>query len=167
MPRVGSVMKKDFLTTAFERIRGRMTRMGTADEYSDDLQDAFCRLWSRRGQISDSDQAEGLLTVTAKNIRIDNIRRQKRHPSANLEDSGQIEESATTGNEADELYREVDRIISGSLSERDRKILHLRDRDGWEFDEIAESLGLTESNVRMILSRARKTVREAYRNRKR
>ncbi len=159
-------MKRDFLTTAFERIRGRMTRMGTADEYSDDLQDAFCRLWSRRESISDSCQAEGLLTVTARNIRIDNLRRHNRHPSVNIEDTCPIPESVSETDEITELYNEVDRIIGENLSERDRRILHLRDRNGWEFEEIAEYLGLTESNVRMILSRARKTVREAYRKRK-
>lgn len=156
-------MKRDFLTTAFERIRGRMTRMGTADEYSDDLQDAFCRLWSHRESIADSGQAEGLLTVTARNIRIDNLRRHSRHPSVNVEDAGPIPDSVSETDEITELYNEVDRIIGENLSERDRKILHLRDRDGWDFEEIAEHLGLTESNVRMILSRARKTVREAYR----
>ncbi len=159
-------MKRDFLTTAFERIRGRMTRMGTADEYSDDLQDAFCRLWSRRELIADSGQAEGLLTVTARNIRIDNLRRHNRHPSVNIEDACPIPDSVSETDVITELYNEVDRIIGENLSERDRRILHLRDRDGWEFEEIADHLGLTESNVRMILSRARKAVREAYRKRK-
>lgn len=158
-------MKRDFLTTAFERIRGRMTRMGTADEYSDDLQDAFCRLWSRREAIADTGQAEGMLTVTARHIRIDNLRHSSRYPTVNVEDAGPIQDTEP-GNDFSEIYSEVDRIIAKNLSERDRKILHLRDRDGWEFEEIAGHLGLTESNVRMILSRARKTVREIYRKRK-
>ena len=156
-------MKRDFLTTAFERIRGRMTRMGTADEYSDDLQDAFCRLWSRRDSIADAGQAEGMLTVTVRNIHIDNLRQRSRHPSVKMEDAGPIPDTEAESDNAEELYNEIDRIMATHLSERDRMILHLRDRNGWEFEKIAGHLGLTESNVRMILSRARKTVREIYR----
>ncbi|MDE6855666.1 MAG: sigma-70 family RNA polymerase sigma factor, partial [Muribaculaceae bacterium] len=40
--------------------------------------------------------------------------------------------------------------------------LYPRDRDGWEFDEIAESFGISEANARMIVSRARKTIRSLY-----
>lgn len=156
-------MKRDYLTTAFERIRGRMTRMGNDDDFSDDLQDAFCRLWSRRDAIVDPGQAEGLLTVTARNIHVDNLRHRSRHPQVNVDDAMPIQDSDTENDYTAELYEEVDRIISENLSERDRKILHLRDRNGWEYEEIAEHLGLTESNVRMILSRARKAVRETYR----
>lgn len=159
-------MKRDILTSAFERIRGRMTRMGVADDCSDDLQDAFCRLWSRRGQISDSRHAESLLEVTARHIRIDNIRRQNRHPSVSLEVADGCENAEQEADEISALYAEIDSIISHTLSDRDRKILYLRDRDGWEFEEIAESLHLSESNVSMIVSRARKAVRETYRNRK-
>lgn len=159
-------MKRDFLTTAFERIRGRMTRMGNDDDYADDLQDAFCRLWSRRDSIADPEQAEGLLKVTVRNIHIDNLRHRGRYPSVNMEDAGTISDTEVETDNASELYNEIDGIIAEHLSERDRKILHLRDRYGWEFEEIAEHLNLTESNVRMILSRARKTVREIYRNRK-
>lgn len=159
-------MKRDFLTTAFERIRGRMTRMGNDDDFSDDLQDAFCRLWSRRDAIADPSQAEGLLTVTARNIHVDNLRHRSRHPQVNVDDAMPIQDSDPGNDYTAELYEEVERIISGHLSERDRMILHLRDRNGWEFEEIAGHLGLTESNVRMILSRARKTVREIYKNRK-
>ncbi|MCM1489356.1 MAG: sigma-70 family RNA polymerase sigma factor [Muribaculum sp.] len=159
-------MKRDFLTTAFERIRGRMTRMGSDDDFSDDLQDAFCRLWSRRDSIADTGQAEGLLAVTARNIHIDNLRHRSRYPSVNMEDAGPIPDTETETDNVAELFNEIDRIMAEHISERDRKILHLRDHNGWEFEEIAEHLSLTESNVRMILSRARKTVREIYRNKK-
>ena len=159
-------MKRDFLTTAFERIRGRMTRMGNDDDFSDDLQDAFCRLWSRRDSIADTSHAEGMLTMTARNIHVDNLRHRSRYPQVNMEDAGPIPDAEAETDNTTELYNEIERIISGHLSERDRMILHLRDRNGWEFEEIAGHLGLTESNVRMILSRARKTVREIYRNRK-
>ena len=152
---------------AFRRIHQKMVRSGAADDYSDDsLQDAFCRLWTRRDNISGVAQAEGLLSVTARNIRIDRLRSMSRHPSVGIDDDGVLPDAAAEDSAgADDIYAEVDRIIRTVLSERDMKVLHLRDRDGWEFAEIASFLGLSEGNVRMILSRARKTVRETYRMR--
>ncbi|MCK9344238.1 MAG: ECF-type sigma factor [Massilibacteroides sp.] len=46
------------------------------------------------------------------------------------------------------------------LSERQRTVIELRDFDGFELAEIAESMQLDVSYVRVLLSRARKTVRE-------
>lgn len=157
-------MKRDLLTTAFERIRTRLVRTSAAEDYADDsLQDAFCRLWSRRADITSQEQAEGLLAVTARNIRIDSHRRQSRISRIDIEEAPPIADDDNAADDLSDTYMRVDRIISHALSERDRTILWLRDRDGKEFEEIASLLGLTEANVRMILSRARKTVRETYR----
>ena len=64
----------------------------------------------------------------------------------------------------EDLRDEVNRLIGLHLSERDRMILIMRDRDEFEIDAIAARTGLSEGNIRLILSRARRTVREAYRN---
>ena len=68
----------------------------------------------------------------------------------------------TTANMPMSLYRKIDRIAAERLSQRDREILYHREKDGWEYDELAEMYGLSESNVRMIISRARKTLRSIY-----
>lgn len=65
-----------------------------------------------------------------------------------------------------ELYGEVTGLIDKELSERDRRILYLRDRDGWEMDDIALEMGISEANVRVILSRSRKIIRQIYLKRK-
>lgn len=65
------------------------------------------------------------------------------------------------------LYGEVSALIDRELSERDRRVLYLRDRDGWEMEDIAAALGISEANVRVILSRSRKTIRQIYLNRNR
>ncbi len=45
-------------------------------------------------------------------------------------------------------------------------IIDLREIQGLEFDAIAETMNMTAANVRVELSRARKRVREIYRQRK-
>jgi RNA polymerase sigma-70 factor (ECF subfamily) len=53
----------------------------------------------------------------------------------------------------------VDQIIN-SLPDQQRIIIQLREIEGYEFAQIAEILGLSESTVRVNLSRARKTIKE-------
>jgi RNA polymerase sigma-70 factor (ECF subfamily) len=55
---------------------------------------------------------------------------------------------------------DLTRRIIASLPEKQRLAIHLRDVEGYEMEEIAEVLGMDETNVRMNLSRARKSVRE-------
>lgn len=46
------------------------------------------------------------------------------------------------------------------LPEPQRKVMAMRDIDGMEFGEIAEATGLTQGNVRVLLYRARRQMRE-------
>lgn len=140
-------------------------RTDFADDDSDDnLQEAFCRLWTHRYDIESQAQAEGMLTKTAKNLKIDSLRRQGRVRTVDIEESTNILD-VNESSDFEQTYSEVDAIIRECIQERDREILHLRDRCGWEFKEIAERFGISESNARLILSRTRKTVREIYRKR--
>jgi len=52
------------------------------------------------------------------------------------------------------------------LSTNQRAIIDMRELQGMEFDDIAARLGMQPATVRVELSRARKRVREIYRNRK-
>ena len=74
-------------------------------------------------------------------------------------------ETAEDISDASDLYDEVNRIIGRVLSERERSVLMMRDRNGFEMDAIAARLEITEANVRLILSRARRKVRDCYRDR--
>ena len=57
-------------------------------------------------------------------------------------------------------------IIDTRLTDSQRRVLVMRDFEGRGFDEIAETLGISPESARMQLSRARKAVRECYRQRK-
>lgn len=156
------------------RIKGRLKstarRIVSDDAVDDALQDAFMRLWSRRDDLDTENAVEGMAVMTVRNICIDAVRRDavRRHddidenPSvaAVTDDSGDREEQS-------ELYGEVSALIDRELSERDRRVLYLRDRDGWEMEDIAAALDISEANVRVILSRSRKTIRQIYLNRNR
>lgn len=156
------------------RIKGRLqmtARRIVSDEAVDDaLQDAFVRLWSRRSDFDSATAVEGVAVTTVRNICIDTLQRDAVRRHDDIDDNPSA--AAVTDNYGDdrqerrELYGEVTELIDKELSERDRRILYLRDRDGWEMDDIALEMGISEANVRVILSRSRKIIRQIYLKRK-
>ena len=163
-------MKEELLTSVFMRIKGRLqmtARRIVSDEAVDDaLQDAFVRLWSRRSDFDSATAVEGVAVTTVRNICIDTLRRDAVRRHDDIDDNPSV--AAVTDDYGDdtqerrELYGEVTGLIDKELSERDRRILYLRDRDGWEMDDIALEMGISEANVRVILSRSRKIIRQIY-----
>lgn len=152
------------------RIKGRLqmtARRIVSDEAVDDaLQDAFVRLWSRRSDFDSATAVEGVAVTTVRNICIDTLRRDAVRRHDDIDDNPSVaavtEDSGDDTQERRELYGEVTGLIDKELSERDRRILYLRDRDGWEMDDIALEMGISEANVRVILSRSRKIIRQIY-----
>ena len=161
-------MESERFTGIFTRLQARLhhaaSRMlGSDDEAADALQDAFCALWGRRGEIVDERAAEGLAVVSVRNRCLDTLRRRRAHGTVALAD-GMEWAADTDDSDTRELYHRVDSLIKTVLSERDRRILLLRDYSGWEMADIAAELGLTETNVRVVLSRARRAVAKAYKS---
>ncbi|MDE5997145.1 MAG: sigma-70 family RNA polymerase sigma factor [Muribaculaceae bacterium] len=154
-------MDRDFFISAFRNVRRRLMERHSDDD-EDALQDAFCRLWTRRDDFSSQGEAEGFLTVAARNITVDSHRRRQAHPETDIENANQYESDDDGTYSQNEQILEVKNLIRRCLSPRDREILVHRDHDGWEFDEIATHYQISEANARMIVSRSRKTIREIY-----
>lgn len=156
----------DILTKTFIGIRQRLhimaSRMLADDAEADDvLQDAFYRLWQRRNAIESESQAEGLSTITVRNICIDNLRRRQNKGTEPL-DTAITQQADEDDDDRRETYESVHTIIERELGERERRVITMRDSMGMDFEDIADTLGISENNVRMILSRARRTVRMIY-----
>ena len=164
-------MKNDLLTSVFQRLRPRLfskarTALSDDEEARDVLQDAFFKLWQSRIDINRESHAEGLLVTTVRNLSIDRLRRRAAHPTDSLDgDTGTLawdDETEADLRQQNEIYLTVEKLIERHLSPRDREILYLRDRDEWEFEDIAIRFDITEANARLIVARARKTIRTLY-----
>ncbi len=154
-------MDKEFFISAFRNVRRRLMARHSDDE-EDALQDAFCRLWTRRDDISSQGEAEGFLTVAARNLTVDSHRRRQAHPETDIENANRFDSEDDGVDSIKEQYIEIQRLIERNLSPRDREILIHRDQDGWEFDELASYYNISETNARMIVSRSRKAIRQLY-----
>jgi RNA polymerase sigma-70 factor (ECF subfamily) len=58
-----------------------------------------------------------------------------------------------------EMVGIVQQVVN-SLTENQRDVIQMRDIDGLEFEEIAEITAMDIAYIRVLLSRARKTVKE-------
>lgn len=150
-----------------------MRLLGNGEDVDDALQDAFCRLWSRCPNIDDPGKAEGYAVTAVRNASIDMLRRRRVLFSQSLPSTGinsnevfeyiEDNEAAEDAEGSDATFSRVNSVITDILSERDREILYRREMYGHAYDEIAEDLGLTPENVRAIVSRARRAVRDRFR----
>jgi RNA polymerase sigma-70 factor (ECF subfamily) len=160
-------MEQEVFSSLFNRLHHRLKAsarrlLGNDDDADDALQDAFCNLWQRRDDITSESEATGLSVTAVKNICIDKLRRQQTHPTDSIDDNLQISDDNDYDN--NEQFKTVKAIIDNSLNEQQRRILYMRDYSGYSFEEIANETGLSESNIRLILSRARRAVRQCYIN---
>lgn len=160
-------MSQDILTKTFTAMRAnllaRARRLLNADDEADDaLQEAFCRLWSHRESVSSAAHAAGLSATAVRNVCLDELRRRSSHPEADIDEARLRVDEPPDAEATREVYDRVRAIIDSRLGERERQVLDMRDVREMEFDEIAAELGISEANARLILSRARRTVREIY-----
>jgi RNA polymerase sigma-70 factor, ECF subfamily len=130
------------------------------DEAEDAVQETFIKLWNRRERLDEYRSIEALAVVTLRNHCLD-VRKSKRFRVESLEDHKSILENRVE-EERKDLAEEVARIkrLIDTLPEQQQTIIRMRDIDGYEFETMADVLGMNENAIRVNLSRARKKVRE-------
>ena len=160
----------DRITIAFTTLREQMLSLagritGNRDDAADAVQDAFVKLWQQQERYGTSSHASGAGMTAVRNTSIDLARRNRRRNDVPVEE---IADNITAITDEDRIivYQQVRAIIDKELSANQRAIIDMREIQGMEFDDIAARLGMQPATVRVELSRARKRVREIYRNRK-
>lgn len=131
--------------------RYAMSLLGDRDEAMDAVHDVLEKLWRHRKPHLESPRAFAIRAV--RNMCIDRIRTRK-ETSDRIPETGQRAE-ADRWSEI-QMVREA---MSG-LPEVQRTVLHLKDIEGFSSKEIARIMDTGEGHVRMILSRARKALRD-------
>lgn len=130
------------------------------EEAEDTVQDVFMKLWQKRYEINKNGSAEGLAMTMTKNLCIDKIRAAKYikfegiYPDLSVDNLTPLKKM-----ELNDSINKLEKILS-QLPQNQSLILHLRDIEGYPFDEIAEIMNMTKENIKVNLSRARKKVRE-------
>ncbi|GET20146.1 RNA polymerase sigma factor [Prolixibacter denitrificans] len=132
------------------------------EQARDVVQEVFMKLWSRRTELAGVDNIEAYAMRMTRNLCIDEI---QKHRSISLEQMKTRNEWISDMKQADEVAEHKDsarlaKEIIDQLPEQQRAVIHLRDIEHYELNEIARVLDMQNSAVRANLSRARKKVRD-------
>lgn len=145
--------------------RVAFTLLGNRQEAEDTLQDVFLKLWNMRNRLSEYNSVEALGVTMTKNLCLDKLRSYKNRKQNDEEvetmtlHAGNPDPAQET--ELNESLKTIHTIFE-TLPEQQKLIIHLRDVEHYEYEEISDMTGLTVNTIRVNLSRARKTVREEY-----
>ena len=155
---------KQLLLPLYPRLqRVALRLLGNAEDAEDIVQEVYMKLWSKRDALPDVKDVEAYCVTLTRNMCIDRLRMAEA-------DKADVDEVPTMLAATDDVEAQVERHdaveqvkrIIGTLPEHQQQVITLRDIEDCSFEEIAEQTGLTAVNVRMLLSRARRTIRERF-----
>ena len=129
-----------------------------SSEAEDACQEAFVKLWKHQDSIDETKVRAWLMKVV-RNGCLDRLRR--RHPTEELKDWRDKDEAP--GPMQGAHHQEVGRWLKQSiaaLQEPYRSLVVLRDIHQHSYEEVANTLELSLSQVKVYLHRARKQLRE-------
>jgi RNA polymerase sigma factor (sigma-70 family) len=126
------------------------------DIAKDIVQDAFEVLWNNRESVQAEKAKQYLFTVVYRK-GIDVFRKEKNDVEIN---DSHLNLHINHGIEKDYSDREFIKKAMSHLPETHRKLILLRDLEGYDYKEIEEITGLNQSQVKVYLFRARKMLKE-------
>ncbi|WP_298777571.1 sigma-70 family RNA polymerase sigma factor [uncultured Polaribacter sp.] len=131
------------------------------EEAEDATQELLFKLWRSKEKISDYKNVEAFAMTMTKNYCYDRLK-SKQASNLTLVHSNYKEKETSLDKkiEHQDSVNQVHRLIE-NLPEQQKIIIQLRDIEQYDFDEICKMVDMKPTAVRVALSRARKTIREA------
>ncbi len=127
----------------------------------DIVQETFIKLWNKRGDMQDIENTEAFPIIILRNTCLDHLRKTKNDYHTNYDTD--IPETASLVRQI-EIQDEAERVkkLINKLPEQQRQVMIMKHWDGYSDEEIEQITGISPGNIRVILSRARKTIREQF-----
>lgn len=136
--------------------------LGNEEEAKDVVQEVFIRVWNGREQMNEVQNWEAWCMRITKNLSLDRVRSLNRKQTHPIEEGYDIRQESLTPHESAEIHESMQRInlLIAGLPEKQRQVIHLRDVEGYSYNEICDILELDMNQVKVNLFRARNAVRE-------
>ena len=141
--------------------RFALRMLNDRQEAEDNIQEVFIKLWNLRRTLHKYNNIGGFAMTINKNMCFDRLRTRKQtiisldEVQAENYDPGVIESI-----ENKNMIEQIERIVE-QLPEQQKMIFHLRDMEGYEYEDISETLSISINTIRVNLSRARMKIRES------
>lgn len=153
--------KTEVLPLSNKLLRFALQILQNEEEAKDVLQDIYLKLWQKRDDLQKVENMEAFAMRMMRNRCLDQIRA-RRTVSLEVVKKAKLpdeEKHETDHLEIADSAGLVKRIIA-DLPDIQRTIIHLRDIEQLEYEEIADATQLNVNAIRVNLSRARKKVRD-------
>lgn len=137
--------------------------LGSEEEAKDLIQEVLIRVWNKRTQIDQLQNAEAWCMRITRNMALDQLK------SKRVQLTGRLTEYQEAGyGTTDTPLHEMERhdalqridLMIAKLPGKQREAMHLRDVEGYSYKEISEIMGVDINQVKVNIFRARKTVKE-------
>lgn len=137
--------------------------LGNECDAEDTVQNAYLKLWEKQDFLEELENDEAYAVTILKHLCLDRLRgTQLTHDNETaLENKSSPAPPPDEALEQKEDMRILRHIIAG-LPETQRQVVMLRHFDGKSTLEIEQETGLSSANIRVLLSRARKTIKELF-----
>ncbi len=153
------------LTIRPKLLASAITLIGNETDAEDAVQDTLLKMWTIRDRLSSYRSPEALGLVMTRNFCLDRLRKKNLVVLSAIDSD--LDEPERGPSSAEEIM--IDREnqlelhdIIGKLPSSQREILLMRHEENMEIGEIAATRGITEGNVRTLLSRARHRIKELF-----
>ena len=144
----------------------RLTKriIGNREDAEEITQETLIRIWQKGESNLEEARFASFAIKIARNLCLDKMR-SKHHKlkAVNIEDIAYnlIDTAPRADSEIEKLdAKELIESILAGFPENMRSVVHLRDIEGYSNQETAEMLDIDYQNVKVILSRGRKKLRE-------
>lgn len=136
--------------------------LNNEEEAKDVVQEVFIRVWNGREQMNEVQNWEAWCMRITKNLSLDRIRSMTRKQTQPIEETYNVRNEALTPHESTEAHESMVRInqLIAALPEKQRQVIHLRDIEGYSYNEICDIMEIDMNQVKVNLFRARNAVRE-------
>ena len=135
--------------------------VGNPSEAEDVVQEVFIKLWNQRTELAGISNLEAWCVRLTKNLSIDKIRSKHRRTNE-LGEAMIVEDKEASPYQLVASNDIINRIkeLMDELPEAQKIVMHLRDIEGYSYQEISEQLEMPMSHVKSNLFRARQKIRQ-------
>lgn len=160
----GGEFKQRFLRFSGLVFRYAFAVTGDRQDAEDIVQDVFEKLWKIREMLTGVENDEAYVVSVARNSSLDRLRMQTRRRTTTLTPAMEPAEEGDEMSrlEAREQLHHLERMLT-TLPVNQQTAIRLRHFAGQPLQEVAAAMQLTEMNVRQLLSRARRNLKEKMR----
>lgn len=159
-----AAFKEVILSQYRQMYRIAYTIVGKQEDAEDIVQDAMLKMWDRRHLLDDVKNYPGYCSMIVRNQSIDFVRKQKNQADDEYEQEALLVADVQTADSAieqQEMMQQVNNLLD-SMPVNVQRVMQLRVFSECSIEDIGKITGFTNGNIRTMLSRARKQMKEFF-----